>query len=488
MPSCFTRRAVVRPLLLLVVCCSLAAGCSRRAASPEPVASREPGDWRLDLEVPGHSPSPAWTEDGRLAAAYVEDLADGPRVLFRRLAPSLEPPVTVSPPGLRVEAYGEVGPVLAFRPGHQAAVAYSVSVSGKWNSQLYAQLSTDDGRTWTAPTLLANDSRVGTHSFVDVQLNRDGQPVFSWLDNRDGHMGVRAAVLSSAHGVDANSTVDGVTCECCRPALFADSSGTLWLAYRDLLPGNVRDIALAQSRDGGRTFRPRGLVASDGWKLQGCPDSGPRLAETSDHRVWITWFTGGNTGIVFPLNFKGGDLNGWNARLDAGPFDGLRGYLSVGHVHAIYDPPFVGGLFLDSGALDSLTGGPFVIDHDQDLQEQLGIFWDIPRSGFWLGMTQRYDSGLVTDAGALEDVLSSPDTAYAAPFIRFNEDPQRIKPRTIFNFSLGARLQQYKIPFEIQLDILNAFDKKGLYNFQSVFGGTHVIPPRTIAGRIRYVF
>jgi len=135
-----------------------------------------------------------------------------------------------------------------------------------------------------------------------------------------------------------------------------------------------------------------------------------------------------------------------------------------------------------------LTGGPFLIDHDQDLQEQLGIFCDIPRSAFWLGMTQRYDSGLVTDAGAPEDVLSSPDTAYAAPFIRFNEDPQRVKPRTIFNFSLGARLQQYHLPFEIQLDILNAFDKKGLYNFQSVFGGTHVIQPRTIAGRIRYVF
>jgi Carboxypeptidase regulatory-like domain len=195
-----------------------------------------------------------------------------------------------------------------------------------------------------------------------------------------------------------------------------------------------------------------------------------------------------NTGIVFPLNFKGGDLNGWNARLDAGPYDGLRGYLSLGHVHAEYDPPFVGGLFLDSGALDSLTAGPFLIDHDQDLQEQLGIFWDIPRSGFWLGMTQRYDSGLVTDAGAPEDVLSSPDTAYAFPYIRFDEDPQRIKPRTIFNFSLGARLQQYGMPFEIQLDVLNAFDKKGLYNFQSVFGGTHVIPPRTIAGRIRYVF
>ena len=35
-----------------------------------------------------------------------------------------------------------------------------------------------------------------------------------------------------------------------------------------------------------------------------------------------------NTGIVFPLNFKGGDLNGWNLRFDGGPVEsGVRGYL-----------------------------------------------------------------------------------------------------------------------------------------------------------------
>ncbi len=129
-----------------------------------------------------------------------------------------------------------------------------------------------------------------------------------------------------------------------------------------------------------------------------------------------------------------------------------------------------------------------MIDHDQDIQEQLGVFWDIPRSGFWLGLTQRYDSGLVTDAGSMEDVLASPDTAYAAPYLRFDQDPQRIKPRNIFNASLGARLQRFGLPLEVQLDVLNLTDQKGLYNFQSVFGGTHVIPPRTVAGRIRYVF
>jgi hypothetical protein len=195
-----------------------------------------------------------------------------------------------------------------------------------------------------------------------------------------------------------------------------------------------------------------------------------------------------NTGIVFPLNFKGADLDGWNARLDGGPWNGVRGYLSIGHIHALYENPFVGGLFLDAGALDTLSGGSFVIDHDQDIQEQLGVFWDIPRTGFWLGLTQRYDSGLVADAGTLEDVLSSPDTAYAAPYLRFNEDPQRVKPRNVWNASVGARLSQYGLPFEVQVDLLNFTDEKGLYNFQSVFGGTHVIPPRTLAGRIRYVF
>jgi len=195
-----------------------------------------------------------------------------------------------------------------------------------------------------------------------------------------------------------------------------------------------------------------------------------------------------NTGIVFPLNFKGAKLSGWNARLDLAPVGGVRGYLSVGHVKATYTAPFVGGLFLDAEAIDSLTGGDFVIDHDQDLQEQAGLFFDVPKTGFWLGLTQRYDSGLVADAGSPEDVLSSPDTAYADPYLRYDQDPQRVKSRTVWSFSLGARLQQYGLPLELQLDVLNAFDARGLYNFQSVFGGTHVIPPRTVAGRVKVVF
>jgi len=36
--------------------------------------------------------------------------------------------------------------------------------------------------------------------------------------------------------------------------------------------------------------------------------------------------------------------------------------------------------------------------------------------------------------------------------------------------------------------MLNATNKKGVYNIQSVFGGTHVIPPRILAVRLRYAY
>jgi hypothetical protein len=196
-----------------------------------------------------------------------------------------------------------------------------------------------------------------------------------------------------------------------------------------------------------------------------------------------------NTGIVFPLNFARGDLSGWNVRFDTAPWNGLRAYASVGHVRAVYVPPFEGGLFLSSDEVDVINQGPFLIDHDQNIQEQVGLYWDVPKTGFWGGMTQRYDSGLVTEAGTLQDVLGGgPDTAYAAPFINFNSTPQRVKGRVVWDFSLGAHLKQYGLPFSAELDLLNAFDKEGLYNFMSTFGGTHVIPPREIAGHLTYSF
>jgi hypothetical protein len=198
-----------------------------------------------------------------------------------------------------------------------------------------------------------------------------------------------------------------------------------------------------------------------------------------------------NTGIVFPLAFAGADLNGWNVRLDLAQTAGLRGFVSLGHTHAIYVPPLRGGLFLDQGALDKITGGPFLIDHDQKLQAQGSLIYDIGNSGFWAGTNVRYDSGLVTGTNP-GDLVNDPDNFFAAPYVVVhsgtNLDPNRIKSRTIVDFSVGADLQRFHVPLSLQADLLNATNKKGLYNIQSVFGGTHVIPPRMLAVRVRYAY
>lgn len=198
-----------------------------------------------------------------------------------------------------------------------------------------------------------------------------------------------------------------------------------------------------------------------------------------------------NTGIVFPVSFERGRFHGWNVRLDLAPVGGLKGYLSAGHDHAVYFPPVAGGLFLDSSALDAINGGPFLIDHDENLELQGGLTYDFGHSGAWVAANARYDSGLVADVSP-SDLVGDPDNSFAIPYIQVHSgtglDPNRIKPRTIWNFSTGADLAKLGIPATLQVDLLNAFDRKGVYNILSTFGGTHVIPPRTLAARIRYQF
>jgi hypothetical protein len=198
-----------------------------------------------------------------------------------------------------------------------------------------------------------------------------------------------------------------------------------------------------------------------------------------------------NTGIVFPLAFSRGDLHGWDLRLDFAQTAGFRGFLSLGHTRAVYVAPPVGGLFLDASLVDSLIGGPFLIDHDQNLQLQSGVTYDLGKTGVWLGANVRYDSGLVSGA-APSDLVGDPDNSWAIPYIRVTDNtslnPDRIKSRTIWDFSVGADLSHYHVPLSVQLDLLNAFDWKGVYNILSIMGGTHVIPPRTLAIRVRCQF
>lgn len=191
-----------------------------------------------------------------------------------------------------------------------------------------------------------------------------------------------------------------------------------------------------------------------------------------------------NTGVLFPVAAARGLFRGWNLRLDLVPMQGFSAYLSLGKTRALFEAPLTGGLQLE--APDALPGERFLIDHDQKLAGQAGVRFE--QGGVYAQVMVRYDSGLVGNDPAL--AAGNPDLAFGGRYVHLDgEGTWRIKPRTLWNLSTGRTFPLAgRRSLQLGLDLLNATDEKGLYNFMSVFGGTHVIPPRTLAGRVAFRF
>jgi len=191
-----------------------------------------------------------------------------------------------------------------------------------------------------------------------------------------------------------------------------------------------------------------------------------------------------NTGIMFPVGADRGSFRGMNLRLDLVPQKGWSGYLSLGSTRAIFQAPLVGGLQLE--APEAAPGERFLIDHDQKLSGQVGIVFE--GKGLTAQLIGRYDSGLVAKDPA--EAGGNPDYAFGMGYVRQDaEGTWRIKPRTTWDLSLAHTWTlSGSNRLSLGLDLLNATNEKGLYNFLSTFGGTHVIPPRTWAARVKWKF
>ena len=304
---------------------------------------------RIDLAFPGRDPSLAWDNKGRLHAVWVEEAAGANRVLYRRLDTPASKPVAVSSPGAKVSSHGEVPPLVAALPDGALVVAYTVSLPGKWQNEIRLQRSRDGGATWTAPTPLQAGGEPGSHNELAGAVTSGGSLVLAWLDGREGSRGLRTARSRDGLRFEAGRTVDGKTCECCGNAVLAGTGGNVWVAWRDITPQGDRDFAVARSRDEGASFGASRPISADGWRIEGCPDTGARLAQAKDGSLWATWFTGADPGIYAARSTDGGATFGPRQRI-AGPAVGTPsvshpeiGVLPDGRVAVLYDALRAGG-------------------------------------------------------------------------------------------------------------------------------------------------
>jgi Cu/Ag efflux protein CusF len=150
--------------------------------------------------------------------------------------------------------------------------------------------------------------------FQSVTVGADRVARAAWLDGRRDpgtppHTNVGGDYdpmnLIFAAGADGrwNTEVRLATnvCGCCKTAIAMGTDGAIYVAFRNIYPGSLRDISFVTSHDGGRTFSPPARVSEDHWMLDGCPDDGPTMALDHDgvvHLVWPTLVQGAQPAIA----------------------------------------------------------------------------------------------------------------------------------------------------------------------------------------------
>jgi hypothetical protein len=195
-----------------------------------------------------------------------------------------------------------------------------------------------------------------------------------------------------------------------------------------------------------------------------------------------------NTGIIFPTSLLQSRTNGAELRVSVLPVRRISGSFSLTHYHTIVTPPFTGGLFLGSTALNLLNAGPFVIDHDQKIGAHGVVQYAVQRN-FWVSGAVRYDSGLVSNPSDPAQVASDRDYADLLPYVHLTSNPPRVTPRTVADIAFGYEgYRQDRRVWDTVVQVANVTSTTGLYNFQSIFVGTRLIAPRSISVKLRWYF
>lgn len=305
------RRVVAGLLLLAAGCGPRQAGSPDRFTPPRVVSTAtENGATPMFLVTAGGDRVLAWVsapgggEDGRL------------HVVVTPPGGAPEATATLTDPLGPIEPHGESPPQLAADPAGRLFIQYAVGkvVPGQRFpvSALRFVRSEDGGRTWSAPVTVNDAGRFGefgAHNFHALTVAPGGELLSTWIDSREGRSGVWMSRSADAGRTwAANRPIErDPACPCCRTGVTAGADGVLYVSWRTILPGDVRDVVVARSEDGGTTWAEPVRPRAHDWVFPGCPHAGPSMKLDGDGRVHIAWWTG-----------KAGEAGVWYARSDDG--------------------------------------------------------------------------------------------------------------------------------------------------------------------------
>jgi hypothetical protein len=245
--------------------------------------------------------------EGRfVAVAWSASLASGQTDVFSAVsrdgAVTFDAPVRVNDVDGDARVSGEQPPHVALvtSAGRVPSIVVLWTTKGPRGTRIVQSRSDDGGRTFSNATAIPGGDAEGARGWEAVAAAR-GIVHAVWLDHRemaahDGHMSHMSPdrsrlYFASVDGSLAPRALTNAVCYCCKTALAVGADGAIYTAWRHVYPGNVRDIAMTVSRDGGRTFAAPVRISEDNWILDGCPDDGPAIAVDAGSRVHVVWPT-----------------------------------------------------------------------------------------------------------------------------------------------------------------------------------------------------
>ena len=302
-------------LLIIGVALTALAGCSHIAATREPVAPPQP----VQISAPGidaAEPATATAGDGTFYVAWVNHDAKQADLMLAHFNNKAEMQ------GSAVRVNRQPGVATAWR-GDQPSVAVAsdgavyvlwtarVDAGDKHGTDIYLSASTDRGQSFASEVKVNDDKTPGAHGMHSLAVAKDGRIYAGWLDERNVHAPKPSTKAEGHHmesnrdlylatstdggrSFSANRKVASDVCPCCKTSLAVAADGTLYAGWRQVLPGNFRHIAVASSTDGGTKFSTPVIVSDDRWMLQGCPVSGPSLSvDKASGGLNVVWFAAG---------------------------------------------------------------------------------------------------------------------------------------------------------------------------------------------------
>jgi photosystem II stability/assembly factor-like uncharacterized protein len=198
-----------------------------------------------------------------------------------------EPRKVADVPGLNIHRHR--GPRVAITP---TAIVVS-AINGK---DILTWSSKDEGRTWKAGAIVNDAAKAAEEGLHAMAARSDGLLFADWLDDREGRKELFGA-YSSDNGATWSKNIriyalpSGPICNCCHPTAIFAPDGELEVMWRNALEGS-RDMYLASSQDGGKTFTTAEKLGSGTWKLDACPMDGGGVAITAQGKVMTAWRRG----------------------------------------------------------------------------------------------------------------------------------------------------------------------------------------------------